>query len=462
MTLFDIRSNPLVLTDCYNLSHHYLKENQDYEISHIYNRSSPMILYGFNEIVISLLNQRIQESMVMEAEVCAKKMGMKFPVDMWMNVVDNLKGWIPLKVEALPDGSWVPQGTPFAQVTNTDENFGELVTWWEGIFLHSYFPSECATRALEMRRYLEKNNLPLHRLHSFGFRGHRSLEDAYWTTSAWNMFLTGTDDFHGQYHCPNAKLGSIPATAHKTIQQFDDEKQGFIHAIDQAKAKGHNIVALVIDTYDPVNFIHHIMRPVLEHAENLGMNVVLRPDSGDVLKQTEIIYGFVKFWDFKNVSMIIGEGMSFRKVREYDDYLRKNGIPLEFMNYGIGAGYYNDIERDTLGFAMKTAYSNGKDRMKLTVSNPYKQSIPGCVNIVKENNKMIVDYTRHGLYQTIYEMDEHSTRPKLIRQKWEEIRDLALAQDTSQTVIILSGLVKENINGFRERYLHEKVSTVQN
>ena len=103
MTLDDIYSNPLVLTDCYNLSHFFLKKNQDYEISHIYNRSKPMILYGFNEIVIKLLNQKIQESMVMEAEDCARKMGMPFPTEMWMNLVDKLHGWIPLQVEALPE-----------------------------------------------------------------------------------------------------------------------------------------------------------------------------------------------------------------------------------------------------------------------------------------------------------------------------------------------------------------------
>lgn len=454
MPLEDIRSNPLVLTDCYNLSHHYLKENQDYEISHIYNRSRPMILYGFNETVINLLNQKIQESMVMEADECAKKMGMKFPVEMWINVIDKLHGWIPLKVEALPDGTWVPRGTPFAQVTNTDEGFGELVTWWEGIFLHTSFSSACATRALEMKHYLEENNLPLHRLHSFGFRGHRSLEDAYWATTAWNMFLTGTDDFHGQYHCPNAKLGSIPATAHKTIQQFDSEKQGFIHAIDHAKAEGHKIVALVIDTYDPVNFIHHIMRDVLEHAEKQGMNVVLRPDSGDVIKQAIIIYGMVKLWDFKNVSMIIGEGMSLEKVKEYDKILKEKKIPLEFMNYGVGSGFYNDLDRDYLGFAMKTAYSNGKDRMKLTVSNPYKRSIPGCVNlIINDYGNMEVEYTKKGLYQTIYEMDEHSTRPKLLKQKWENIKEIANSQTCVQDDIILSHLVEANITRFEERYL---------
>jgi len=463
MTLDKIYENPLVLTDVYNLSHSYLKENVDYEISNICNRSRSMILYGFNETVNHLLNRQIDVGMVMEAEECANKMGMKFPVDMWMNCVDRMKGYIPLKVEALPDGTWVPKGTPFAQVTNTEEGFGELVTWWEGVFLHTSFPSACATRAMEMRRYLDDNNLPIHKLHSFGFRGHRSMEDAYWATTAWNLFLEGTDDFHGIYHCPNAPLSSIPATAHKTIQQFDSERQGYLHAIDEAKDHGHKAVALVIDTYDPLNFIHHIMRDIFEHAERRKITVVLRPDSGDLLRQVIIIYGMVKLWEFNNVSMIIGEGMSLEKVKEFDDQLKLKGIPLEFVSYGVGSGYYNDLSRDYLGFAMKTSYSNGKNRMKLTKSNPFKRSIPGCVQLIRNDYGNIeVDYTKKGLYKIVYEMDERSSRPKVNIQRWDDIKKIANSQTCIQEEIILSSTVESNIKEFERRYLHEEMSTVQN
>ena len=62
--LKDIRRNILLLTDGYNLSHTDLKENTDYEISHIYNRSRGMILYGFNKTVIDLLNTKIEVDMV--------------------------------------------------------------------------------------------------------------------------------------------------------------------------------------------------------------------------------------------------------------------------------------------------------------------------------------------------------------------------------------------------------------
>ena len=50
-----------------------------------------------------------------------------------------------LKVEALPDGSWVPRGTPFAQISNVVKGFGELVTGWEPLLLHPWFASSCNT-----------------------------------------------------------------------------------------------------------------------------------------------------------------------------------------------------------------------------------------------------------------------------------------------------------------------------
>jgi len=153
--LEDIRRNPLFLTDVYNLSHTDLKEDVSFEVSHIYNRSRPMILYGFNEIVINLLNTKIEVDMVAEAEEYAKKMGMIFPTQVWYDVVEKEKGWIPLRVQALKDGTWVPKGTPFAQVMNTVEGYGELVAWWEALYLHSYFASACATEAFFLRKYLE-------------------------------------------------------------------------------------------------------------------------------------------------------------------------------------------------------------------------------------------------------------------------------------------------------------------
>lgn len=438
MTLKDIWSNPIINVDVYYWTTSFLKKNVDEEVSHIYNRSRPMILYGFNELVRTVLNMKIEVDMVIESEEYARQMGVPFNSEVWMQIVEKFKGRIPLRVQALPDGTWCPTGTPFAQITNTEKGYGELAFWFEGILLHSYFPSGCATEALRIRKYLEKNNLPNNRVHSFGYRGHRSQEDAYWAGTAWNLFLSGTDDAHTKKHT-TANVKSIMASAHKVIQQFDDELEAYYYQIDAAKKQGTNIVAFPIDTHDPERFIFKYAVKVMNYALKHNVHVVLRPDSGNVVKQAIDIYNITKCYDFKNVNVIIGEGMSYNKMIKYDKMLKNANVPLGFVYYGIGAGFYNHIDRDYLGWAMKASYSNGKNRMKTVKSNPYKQSIPGFVNIVRnENGDLVVDYTRDGEYIDVYHYDERSSRPKFTIQTWSEIQKIALSQNTRQKRVILS------------------------
>lgn len=452
MTLEEIWDNPMLLSDCYNLSHTYLKKDLSFDISHIYNRKQGQILYGFNETVRKILNQRIYEDKVEEADNLARKMGLRFPVDMFMTIAKDFKGRIPLKVEALPDGTWCPTGTPFAQIMNTEEGFGELPTYWEGVLLHAAFPSGVATRAMWMKKYLNDHYLPAHRFHSFGFRGHNSMENAYWASTAWNLYMTGTDDLHSILHTPKAKISSIAASAHKVEQQFDSEIQGYFYAIDGVFQKGDKIVAMPIDTYDADRFITHYAVRVADYAEERGIHVVFRPDSGNVIEQAIKLYRLMKHEEYINTSVIIGEGITFEKIKEYDQILLLEGVPLAYVSYGIGAGLYKDIDRDWCGWAMKTAYSNHDNRMKF--ATPLKQSIPGQVNIVRnEDGLLMVDYTTKGLYEPIYDYNQRSTRPEFKVQTWEEIQQIALKQDVSQERILLSPLVLAEIERLREKYL---------
>lgn len=418
--LKDIRRNPLLLTDCYNLSHQRLKCNTDWEVSHMYNRREGMILYGLHETAMTILNTQITMEMVEEADEYAKMMGLIFPRELFERLVEECDGYLPLQVQTLPEGTWCPTGTPFMQNRNTVEGFGEIVTWFEGIFMHSYFPSSCATESFHMRRYLESKKEQygyddsfLWRLHSFGFRGHKSLEDAYWAGTAWNLFLHGTDDFHTVAHTPNAIIGSIPALAHKVTQQFDNEYDCFVHSIKASAKVGEKVVALVIDTYDAHRVINEYLIPLSEVAKAEGVHIVLRPDSGDTWQQVVDIYRIVSENGITNVTTIVGESMSFENVKKADEYFEANEVPLNFVFYGVGAGFYKTLERDTLGWAMKTAYSNGKPRMKVVKSNPFKQSIPNVVHLKYIDGLLTVcDGDGEGEYITIYEMTEFARHSK--------------------------------------------------
>ena len=118
-----------------------------------------MILFGFDAIGHEVLEYRIYPKDIADAALHAKDMGMKYPEELWNQAVEVCGGQRAkvkdlIKIQALSDGTWCPLNTPFAQVSNTKKGFGELVRWWEGVLLHAWFPSVCATRAFEIQRNL--------------------------------------------------------------------------------------------------------------------------------------------------------------------------------------------------------------------------------------------------------------------------------------------------------------------
>jgi nicotinamide phosphoribosyltransferase len=470
----NIRRNFLLQTDAYNLSHPRLKVNMDWEVSHLYNRKAGMFLFGLQEIVNDLLSKLVTEELVDDAARKSKKMGLDFPKDLFLRVARELGGKIPLRVQALPEGTWCPIGTPFAQVSNTVEGFGELVTWWEGKFLKAYYPSMLATRAYFMRKYLDDNKLPATKIHSFGFRGHRSDDDADIAAMAWNLSLVGTDDIHSIELTPNAPITSIAALAHKVTQQFNrmtkqEMKEHFgveveqeivagdvvamYHAIRSTAEVEEGIVALVLDTYDAYNVINNYVVRLARYAELFDIHIVFRPDSGKVLQQAIDIYRIVEANGLKNVSVIIGEGMSFAKVKEYDEKLKLYGVPLDFVSYGVGGGFYNDVERDSLGWAMKTAYSNGENRMKYVKDAPMKRSIPGKVQLHYIDNVLTVTHANYDsdAYDDFYRY-RPSGKVSAPLDDWDATKERMWKQDTTQKRIVIGQDVQDNIAEFAAIY----------
>ena len=462
MGVKDLRSNPLLLTDAYNLSHQGMKINTDWEVSHIYNRKSGQILFGFHEAIATFLGDiKVTDKMIKEAQEVASRVKMIFPSDLFKRVVSECNGKIPLRVQALPEGTYCPAGTPFAQVRNTKEGFGELVTYWEAIFLHCHFSSSCATEAWKMRQYLEtvraEHGYPasfLNRLCSFGFRGHRSLEDAMWAGSAWSLFLSSSDDLHIAYHHPDAQIHSIPALAHKVVSQFDEENDSFVKAIDYAHEVGLSTVALVIDTYNVYQVINHKIVKLANYAKQKGIHIIARPDSGDTWKQTRDIFEIVQDNKLSNVSVIIGESMSLNAAKKADAYFQEHNVPLDFVSYGIGSGFYKHIERDSCGYAMKTAFSNKQNRMKFS-EDPIKRSIPGRVALFRHaDGSLCVEFEngvdpQQNLYIDIYN-DSSAVEPVPTLTK---IQKVALAQSPGQRFIKISVQIEQEIERFRRKYL---------
>ncbi|MFL6361217.1 MAG: nicotinamide phosphoribosyltransferase domain-containing protein [Nitrososphaeraceae archaeon] len=454
MHVFVDKINPVLLTDCYNLCHQDFKINTDWEVSHIYNRNAPMILYGLNKIIANVFdNMRITTDHILEAERYANEMNLWFPSKLFYRIVDDLDGYMPVKIQAIADGNWIPRGTPFCQIRNTVVGFGECVTWWEAMLMHAWFPSACATEAFHMRKYLDSKKLSANRFHSFGFRGHRSLEDAYWAGTAWNLFLPGTDDLYTKKYT-TAYISSIPALAHKVVEQFDNELECYLRAIDQTAIHGKKYVSLVIDTFDTDNFIENYAEKISNYAASKDITPVFRPDSGDKLNQVVSILRKCDKW---NPIFIIGDEMNFEKAKEYDRFLEAQNIQLQNMNYGIGGGFYSHLTRETLGWAMKTAYSNGKNRMKFSEN---KQSIPGKVKVVKDHQGQVSVFPENMntqgyllMYVNVYYHNKDPAAHCCITDMWSTIQNRALGYlnvGELQKEIILSNQIQDEIDCIRE------------
>jgi nicotinamide phosphoribosyltransferase len=189
--------------------------------------------------------------------------------------------------------------------------------------------------------------------------------------------------------------------------------------------------------------------------------MVIRPDSGDTWEQVAIAYRNISrhFLPITNVSAIIGENMDFENVKKADAYFEQHGVPLNFVSYGVGAGFYNYMTRDTLGWAMKTAYSNNKDRMKFS-ENPIKRSTPGIVGLYRnEYGDLIVgkedSIFGENLYDTVYLHDGLKEIPIMKHytdEHWLSIQECALAASTEQTNIYLSEEIRAEISEFQKRY----------
>jgi len=89
--------------------------------------------------------------------------------------------------------------------------------------------------------------------------------------------------------CFKAPGDSIPALAHKVVQNWDDGLTCYIEAIKRSAEQGYKAVSLVIDTTSSRRFIDHYLLKVQEIAETYDIKPIYILHSGDCLAQAHSI-----------------------------------------------------------------------------------------------------------------------------------------------------------------------------
>lgn len=379
-------TNLILNTDSYKFSHYlqYPPETRaisSYVEARGHSEQAEVLFFGLQMFLKEYLSKPVTMADVDEAEGIVTAHGLPFNRAGWMHIVAKHGGFLPLLIEALPEGTLVRRGVPVAQVVNTDPECYWLTSYVETALLRAiWYPSTVASNSRKVREIirpiLEKTCedpaavLPF-RLHDFGARGTTSFEQAGIGGAAHLVNFMGTDTVSGvlfarRYYGAEMAGFSIPASEHSTMTSWGQEREAeaYGNMIDRFGSKG--FYAVVSDSYDINNAVTEIWgKQLKDRVKAAGGTLVVRPDSGDPVETPvqvvrQLAYAFGTHLNAKgykvldnSVRVIQGDGISPADIGLILGRLEAFGFSAENIAFGMGAGLLQKVNRDTYSFAMK-------------------------------------------------------------------------------------------------------------
>lgn len=350
------------------------------------------------------------EDIALASEVCAAH-GVPFNREGWSHIVAAHGGRLPLRIRAVPEGTVVPVNHALVTVENTDPACWWLTSYVETALLRLWYPTTVASQGLATRRLIgdalartgSPEGLPF-KLHDFGARGVSSLESAMLGGMAHLVNFQGTDNISAllgarvYYGEPMAGF-SIPAAEHSTITAWgrNGELDAYRNMLRQFGRPGA-LLAVVSDSYDIDAAVSQLWGGALrDEVIASGATVVIRPDSGD---PTSVVLRTVAALDasfgsdvnakgykvLKHVRVIQGDGITYASIASILGALGSAGYSADNVAFGQGGALLQQVNRDTLGFAMKASAARvdgqWRDVFKAPVTDPAKRSKAGRLTLM--------------------------------------------------------------------------------
>ncbi len=437
--------NLILNTDSYKTSHVWqYPPTTRYLSAYIESRGGrfPHVLFfGLQMFIKKYLCKPITTADIEEAESFCAQHGVPFYKEGWEYILKEHGGYLPLAIEAVPEGTLVPTQNVLAQVVNTDPACFWLTTYIETALLRAiWYPSTVATVSWTCKaiiaRYLEEtaDNLDSldFKLHDFGARGVSSLESAAIGGAAHLINFQGSDTIAGilqlreYYGAPMAGF-SVPAAEHSTITSWGvaQEGQAYANILEQFLNK-YPIVAAVSDSYDIWNAIDNLWGSSLKASlEAFKGTVVIRLDSGnpvhvvcEAIERLMHIFGFsVNTKGYKMLPPFLrvlqGDGVNSEMIEAILFAMKRQQLSAENIIFGMGGELLQKINRDTLKFAMKASAAdlNGTwvPVFKDPVTDPGKRSKQGRLALIQQEH----------IYKTI-RLDELKGEKNLLKPVYKD------------------------------------------
>jgi len=414
-----INSNIILNADSYKASH-FLQypPNTTQVSSYIEARGGQYknaVFFGLQMFIKEYLTNPITNADVDEAKVIFDAHGVPFNEDGWRYIVNEYDGFLPIEIEAIPEGTVIPVKNAMVQVINTDPNCAWLTSYVETALLRAvWYPTTVATVSWNCRqvieRYMEETSESTDglgfKLHDFGARGATTEEAAAIGGAAHLVNFQGTDNISGiiaarRYYGAKMAGFSIPAAEHSTITSWgkDNEAAAFENMLDQFSGPGKT-VAVVSDSYDLWNAIDNIWGDQLRaKVESTGGTLVVRPDSGDPISiVTETIERLMKNFGFDVnakgyrvlpdcIRVIQGDGISQQTIEAILEAMKQRKQSADNVTFGMGGELLQKINRDTMRFAMKASAAKvdglWRDVFKDPITDQGKRSKKGRLAVVR-------------------------------------------------------------------------------
>jgi nicotinamide phosphoribosyltransferase len=423
-------------TDSYKVSHHNLyppgtEQVYSYCEPRVGGRFKEVVFFGLQYIVQRYLaGQVVTQEKIDEAAATAEAhfgSAEVFNREGWEYILNAHNGMLPIRIEALPEGTVVPEGTCLFTIENTDPRVPWLTNYLETLLMQVWSPTTVATGSREVKkiisRWLEKTGCPQDglpfKLHDFGYRGVSSMETAALAGAAHLVNFMGTDTMaslsllRDYYDEPMAGF-SIPATEHSIMTARGPEGEAdIVRQVLDTHPTG--LVAMVIDSFDTIGFIKRVVGQnydIKQRILNREGTVVFRPDSGELPQvDLDVFNALARVFGTENnaagfamlpdqVRMIQGDGIKWLGEDEHgfprhtvDDILyafARERIAADNIAFGSGGGLLQDWTRDTQRFAIKCSamMQDGEYReiFKRPATDPTKNSKRGRLAVVNSDN----------------------------------------------------------------------------
>lgn len=350
--------NAFLLNDFYKVTH--LLQYSD-KITHLTSYLTPrgsrlknegineVVFFGLNGYIKKYLHENFADNFFKKdfADISNEvkevlKYGLDYPDYLIDNTLDKLKAlhdlhYLPVEINAVPEGTLVPMGVPCVEIRSTDPAF-----FWVGQALEAslsaaiWHPMVSATVAREYRKIakdafektVDDSIDERTAMCDFSMRGQESNESAIassaaWLTSMWNSSTVMARSYiQDVYFCDPSALNvrGLTSTEHSVMTSHacldgGDETPTFKYLFDLYKDVSF---AAVCDSYDFWNVLTNILpkfRDTIDERGKRGKFIGVRHDSADPVEALcgIPVYDFNEYMEKK--SWMNSESYSFCLIK---------------------------------------------------------------------------------------------------------------------------------------------------